>query len=121
MPREKAQLSDLVRDSKLQTTFFETYVQHVFHDSGRSAGERRLRREERWTRLRFLGQGTYGMVYLERCTDNGSDRLRAVKEVKKSVVSGQDLDYNQELEAVMKFSHPNVRAHALLLAKNQES
>ncbi|KAI2618231.1 kinase-like domain-containing protein [Hypoxylon sp. NC1633] len=97
-------LSDIVRDSKLETEIFNTHTQHVLYITGHSARERHVRREERWVRDRFLGQGAYGTVYLERC-DQGN-KLRAVKEIKKCVVAGKRLEYMRELEAVMKFSHP---------------
>lgn len=104
MPR----LSDLVRDSKIETEFLASHVQHVLYETGRSASHRRVRRVERWTKGRLLGQGTFGKVHLHICNDGDKERLRAVKEVKKFVVVGQELDYTRELEAIMKFSHSNV-------------
>ena len=108
MPSKKPLLSDLVRDSKIETEALGSYIRHVFYEAGRSANERRVRREERWVRQRYLGQGTYGTVYLEKSENGGEEKLRAVKEVKKFVVLGQELDYGRELEAIMKFSHPKV-------------
>lgn len=104
------QLPDIVRDSKLETEIFDAYTQHIFYISGSSARERHMRREERWVRDQFLGQGAYGTVYLERCEQkDNSSRLRAVKEIKKFVVAGKELEYTRELEAISKFSHQRVR------------
>ncbi|KAJ6440644.1 C2HC5 finger protein [Purpureocillium lavendulum] len=117
MPYNSLLLSDLVRDSKLETEVLASCFQHVFYDTGKSALERRVRREERWVRKTFIGRGAYGSVYLEECDRGGGDKtLRAVKEIKKSVAPGDDLDYTRELEAVAKFSHQNywhcfVRSH----------
>ncbi|WAO95561.1 Protein kinase domain-containing protein [Fusarium falciforme] len=109
MSSKRPLLSDLVRDSKINTEFLESCIQHVFHEAGRSLKQRLVRREERWVRQRYLGQGAYGTVYLEKREDGGTGELRAVKELKKSVVPGHELDYARELEAIMKFSHPRYR------------
>ncbi|KAJ4199955.1 hypothetical protein NW767_007935 [Fusarium falciforme] len=109
MSSKRLLLSDLVRDSKINTEFLESCIQHVFHEAGRSLKQRLVRREERWVRQRYLGQGAYGTVYLEKREDGGTGELRAVKELKKSVVPGHELDYARELEAIMKFSHPRYR------------
>ncbi|OAQ80658.1 protein kinase [Purpureocillium lilacinum] len=102
--------SDLVRDSKLETEVLASCLQHVFYDTGQSAHERRVRREERWVRKTFIGRGAYGSVYLEECDPGqGDKKLRAVKEIKKSVAPGDDLDYTRELEAV--YWHCFVRSH----------
>ncbi|CAM1507760.1 Fc.00g046080.m01.CDS01 [Cosmosporella sp. VM-42] len=116
MPSKKPLFSDLVRDSKIETESLGSYIRHVFHEAGRSVGERLVRREERWVRQKYLGQGTYGTVYLEKSEDGAGDRLRAVKEVKKFVVLGQELDYARELEAIMKFSHPRYK-HCFVSSK----
>lgn len=101
--------SDIVRDSKLETKIFNSHTQHVFYISGPSARDRRIRKEERWVRDRFLGRGAYGTVYLERCEQgDSSNKLRAVKEIRKFVVEGEELEYTRELEAISKFSHPKV-------------
>lgn len=108
-------LSDLVRDSKLETQLLGSSIQHIFYDTGSSAKQRRVRREERWARQKFVGQGAYGRVYLEQCETGGSSRLRAVKEIKKSVTIGEEIDYMRELEAVAKFSHQKVNAPTMYL------
>lgn len=101
-------LSDLVRDSKIETQVLESGLQHTFYETGRSARERHVPREERWVRQALVGRGAYGTVYLEKCESGDITKLRAVKEIKKWVVPGEELDYMRELEAVAKFSHQNV-------------
>lgn len=114
------QFSDLVKDSKLETEILESYTQHVFYETGRTAHERRVRRSEKWVRQRLLGRGAYGIVHLEKCIteDTKHERLRAVKEIEK-YVHGEELDYTRELEAIAKFSNYNVSMvlHNHLLAK----
>ncbi|KAK7965794.1 kinase-like domain-containing protein [Apiospora aurea] len=101
------QLSDLVKDSRLETQTLQTCTQHVFYETGRTAHERHVRRTEQWVRQRFLGQGAYGIVHLEKSMagDGEKERLRAVKEIKKHIGSGEELDYARELEAIAKFSN----------------
>lgn len=104
MPPTTQSLSDLVRDSEIEATVFQDYTTQVIYRAGRSARQRLVRIEERWVREGSLGHGAYGTVYKERC----GDRVRAIKEIKKSVVAGEKIDYNRELEAIAKFSHPKV-------------
>ncbi|CAH0004472.1 unnamed protein product [Clonostachys byssicola] len=105
MPRNDLhhQLSDLVHDSKIETVVNGTCTEHIYHEPGRSLHERNKRRVERWEREGTLGKGSFGVVYQERC--RGSDKVRAVKEISKSVAAGEQLDYYRELEAIAKFSH----------------
>jgi len=109
-PTPTLALSDLVRHFKIETVVSNDCTQHVLYISGTSAHERRVRREETWVREDILGQGAYGTVHLERC-DQEERKLRAVKVVKKCLISGDELDYGRELEAVTKFSHPKVGAY----------
>ncbi|KAK0654999.1 kinase-like domain-containing protein [Cercophora newfieldiana] len=107
LPRKPTtQPSDLVRDSEIEATVFHDYTTQVIYRVGRSAHQRRVRIEERWVREGCLGRGAYGTVYKERCDTGPHPRVRAVKEIKKSVGGGDDIDHNRELEAIAKFSHP---------------
>jgi calcium/calmodulin-dependent protein kinase I len=104
-------LVDLVRDSKIETRSLDSHVvEHVLYETGRSARRRRVSKTERWIKGRQLGQGTFGTVHLQTCRVGGGNKLRAVKEVKKFVIVGQELDYTRELEAIMKFSNDKVDA-----------
>ena len=102
-------VSDLVRDSKLETTFYEKYTQHVYHVSGAHPRQRKIRKEECWEKCRSLGRGSFGSVQLEKLiTDSSEERHRAVKKIKKSIQPFSAIDYNRELEAIAKFSHEKV-------------
>ncbi|KAK1758922.1 kinase-like domain-containing protein [Echria macrotheca] len=116
MPRRAQPLPDLVRDSEIEATVFENYTIQVIHKVGRSARQRVVRIEERWVRDGCLGAGAYGIVYKERCEGASPSRVRAVKEIKKCAVGGEEIDHTRELEAIAKFSHPRyahcfVRSH----------
>jgi Protein tyrosine and serine/threonine kinase len=103
-------ISDLVRDSKLETTFSDKYTQHVYHVSGATPRQRKVRKEERWQREKHLGTGAFGSVWLEKfITENGEVQHRAVKEIRKGAQKSKAIDYSRELEAIAKFSHPKVR------------
>jgi len=93
--------SDLVKDSKLETTFSHGYTLHVFYVSGET--QRMIRKEEQWKKEEHLGEGGFGTVWKEKLvTDTGEQRYRAVKRIQKRA------DYVRELEAIAKFSHPKV-------------
>lgn len=103
-------ISDLVGDSKLETIFHHEYTKHVYYVSGATTRERKVRREERWQRDRYLGSGAFATVWLEKfVTDTGEVQHRAVKEIKKKAKKTKAIDYGRELEAIAKFSHPKVR------------
>uniref|UniRef100_A0A8H7NBH9 Autophagy-related protein 1 n=1 Tax=Bionectria ochroleuca TaxID=29856 RepID=A0A8H7NBH9_BIOOC len=108
MPRHE-QIPDLVHDSKIETSVTGNRIEHVFYEPGRTPQERQRRRVECWDRDVILGKGAYGIVYKERrCSQAGTlETLRAVKQISKSVVGGEPLDYIRELEAIIKFSHRN--------------
>ena len=100
-------ISDLVVDSKLETHFHQNGTIHTYLDVTR--GRQRVSRQEHWRWKRDLGQGGYGRVWLETCTE-GKTRgsSRAVKMVRKQLGSSCAIDYNRELEAIAKFSHHKV-------------
>ena len=103
MPR----IPDLVRDSELETQFHLEHTVHVYSET--DLHRRRIRREEHWKFERHLGQGSYGNVWLERCTAGQRDvTLRAVKMIRKQQHTSKTTNYNRELEAIAKFSHSKV-------------
>jgi hypothetical protein len=60
-----------------------------------------------WKRDRKLGQGGFGAVYCEKCTEGRDQgKLRAVKIIQKQHAG--KLDYSKELEAIARFSQPKV-------------
>lgn len=70
----------------------EVYASHTIH---------RADRTERWTRVKKVGRGGFGRVYLER---DMVGRFRAVKELSKEFNEAQRQDYLRELFAMAYFS-----------------
>jgi hypothetical protein len=101
-------IPDIVQDSKLETQFHSDpeHVQHIHYVSGSTPRQRKVRKEERWRRERWLGRGGYGTVESQLCIQGDSKgKLRAVKKMQKLASS----DYYRELEAIALFSHNKVR------------
>jgi hypothetical protein len=98
--------SDLVRDSRLETTFPDqnTTVHTFLGPDG--VGRRRIRQEEYWKKGELLGRGGFGAVWREQCVA-GKEKgaMRAVKVIRKQ---SHSVDLNRELEAIAKFSHIRV-------------
>lgn len=102
-------LTDLARDSKLETRFHGKYTRHRFQESDIEQGARTIIREEYWKRDKFTGSGAYGRVWYERCVKGEKNHnVRAVKEILKPQLPGKADDYTRELEAIAKFSHERV-------------
>jgi hypothetical protein len=108
-------VSDLVRDSKLETKFRGEYTEHVYNVSGATPRQRRVEKVERWERVKRLGSGAFGTVWLQKLvTENSEEKYRAVKKIRKDVQGHTPVDYGRELEVIAKFSHQKVRARFLL-------
>lgn len=61
--------------------------------------------EDSWRRMRELGQGTFGKVYMERCIKGEREQqVHAVKRIRKT----EDYDWTWELRAVALFSAERV-------------
>lgn len=114
---ETVRVSDLIRDSKLETHFLPGETVHTFQESDSISGRRLVTRSEHWRRQRRIGGGGFGSVWLETRTKGGSPRLaqdvgtvRAVKQIDMDTRLGS-IDYklyDRELEAIAKFSHSRV-------------
>lgn len=106
-----ARLPDLVRDSKLETEILDNYVVHTYYESDPISRRRVVPRVEQWRRRRLIGEGSYGSVWMEECIKGQRDiQVRAVKKIAAPTRQhSKPIDYNRELEAIAKFSHPNVR------------
>ncbi|KAL3451211.1 kinase-like domain-containing protein [Aspergillus insuetus] len=90
-------LPDLVIDTKLQVEIHEGYTHYLTIESG----SRRQWRKETWRRIKCLGEGATGQVWLEECSeDEKQGQLQAVKIMPKRGWT----DYYRELEAIAKFS-----------------
>lgn len=102
-------VSDLVRDSKLETYITGDITRHVIESSGRHPRQRRVRKEQAWRRAGRLGEGAFGTVWKEVLEAGESDiKARAVKVVRKRENRSKTVNYSKELEAIAKFSHPRV-------------
>ncbi|ERF69764.1 hypothetical protein EPUS_07590 [Endocarpon pusillum Z07020] len=99
-------IPDLVRDSQLDTRFHPKYTTHVYYESGPTPRKRVLVREEYWKREKYIGGGSFGSVWLEKCVKGQREvEVRAVKEIPKPQQPSRPVNYNRELEAMAKFSH----------------
>lgn len=98
---------DLVRDLELETQFLpdcNTETVHSYHERQPYSRDQ-VSQSEHWRRLRKIGGGGFGTLWLERCTKGGHHgiELRAVKQLEMTPHSKR-LDYSRELEAIAKFS-----------------
>jgi hypothetical protein len=103
-------ISDLVLDSKLDTSFHPNVneIRHVRASIGTSTRHRRVQTEEVWQRRKRIGSGAYGAVWLEQCVAGPrKDALRALKEIRKDD-RPKVADYNRELHTIAKFSRSEV-------------
>ncbi|KAL3483680.1 kinase-like domain-containing protein [Aspergillus germanicus] len=79
---------------------------------GVDSGSRRQWRKETWRRIKCLGEGATGQVWLEECSeDEKHGQLQAVKTMPKR---GRT-DYYQELEAIAKFSQSTSKYEGLFV------
>ncbi|KAH7152607.1 kinase-like domain-containing protein [Dactylonectria macrodidyma] len=100
-------LPDLVQHWRLETAFCDGLTLHTKHVSNAATGLWRTPVEERWQRKKKLGQGGFGVVWLEQCTDGiSTGQVRAVKQIQTSfgnqTVTPKML--SSELSAIIKFS-----------------
>jgi hypothetical protein len=93
-------LSDLINHYKLVARIHHEYTEQVIHKSDPINGRRKVTIEKRWHKVKRLGKGQYGVVYLEREETNGVESQRAVKQVPKLLESGARVDYSRELSAM---------------------
>ncbi|MCJ1404811.1 hypothetical protein MMC11_008037 [Xylographa trunciseda] len=92
---------DLIDVCRLETEFNVHYTEHRRSISDRVRRLRRVTEIKRWSRIKELGHGGFGTVWLER-EQNGE--LRAVKEVRKQIHGTKAADYLRELLAMAYFS-----------------
>ncbi len=100
-------ISDLIVDSELEVECFKDYSIQITFVSNPATGQRRIRERERWQRSKERGSGSFGVVWLEKCTEGPSTGdIRAVKEIRKGTATVSN--YSRELEAIAKFSQKRV-------------
>ncbi|VUC27341.1 unnamed protein product [Clonostachys rosea] len=102
---EPPRLSRQVSDLRLETEFLQSSTEHLIQGAGRNSVRQRWRSHDHKP---ILGQGSYGVVRLER-SENDPVALRAVKQIKKSDPNGNTIDYARELEAIVRFSYSELR------------
>ncbi|KAF7626482.1 hypothetical protein AFLA_013873 [Aspergillus flavus NRRL3357] len=98
---------ELVNDMKLNAEIHPDGTTHYTFepDYSQDKADRWLPKKEIWKKEKLLGEGTYGKVWLERCSSReGPARLRAVKMIIKPTNSAHRAYCDQELEAIAKFS-----------------
>ena len=108
---DENQLSDLVRDARLATTVRAGETVHTIYSSTPEQPQPVLV-EQSWKRVERLGLGSFGVVWLERCTNIPLGKIkgqRAVKVVTKDKGIFPVLRrYTDELKTIFKFSHKRV-------------
>lgn len=94
-------LTTLLQDFKLDTHFINDRIAHLYNECDKSSGRRVIERCEQWKRMRLIGEGSFGEVWLEECVEGGHiGSLRATKDI----WSRGQIDYARELEALSVFS-----------------
>ncbi|CAH0036428.1 unnamed protein product [Clonostachys rhizophaga] len=102
---EPLRLSRQVSDLRLETEFLQSSTEHLIQGAGRGSVRQRWRSHDQKP---ILGQGSYGVVRLER-SESDPVALRAVKQIKKSDPNGNIIEYARELEAIVRFSHSELK------------
>ncbi|KAI3327668.1 kinase-like domain-containing protein [Xylariaceae sp. AK1471] len=101
-------LPELVRDSRLEATFHgPDQTIHTILSSRRTKSPHQV-----WNRVKILGSGGYGIIWLEHGQDQGNVKapsVRAVKELRTHRKLDNGADYVRELEALAKFSQRKFR------------
>ena len=109
-----AKISDLVEYFKLEAEFDakNNCTIQTSEVSVKSPGRRKIRLKKRWNRVRQVGHGGSGAVWLEALEDDPGEE-RAVKEIlkdKDNTLLSSGLDYYRELLALGNLS--KVRCHS---------
>jgi hypothetical protein len=97
--------SDLIDHFKLDVEFCKGYVSHTSYTSDHAKGLRKKKVEKKWCRVRNIGEGACGTVWLE--VDQEEEDVatkRAVKEIRKSRMRMFQIDIKRELLAMTKLS-----------------
>ncbi|OAP57702.1 hypothetical protein AYL99_08440 [Fonsecaea erecta] len=98
---------DLVDHFKLDAQIHADHTVHVERVSDPARGVRTVEVQKRWDRLRHIGHGAFGEVWLETCTEHdqhNQQQVRAVKRIQKRRMESVNIDYRRELLALAKVS-----------------
>jgi hypothetical protein len=92
---------DFIDSYQLRTLFTGPFVEHHRRFSDISRGIRNQIEVKQWQRVRELGRGGFGTVYLE--AERGG-AVRAVKEIPKHTNRTRTMDHLREILAMAHFS-----------------
>ncbi|KAI9372471.1 hypothetical protein BJX61DRAFT_542702 [Aspergillus egyptiacus] len=107
-------LPDLVTDTRLRAELGESYTHYYTIQIDATSGKRPRRqwRKETWRRIRCVGEGASGAVWLEECeTAEKRGQMQVVKVMRKS----PHFDHYRELEAMAKFSQSTSKYEGLFV------
>ncbi|KAF1850393.1 WD40 repeat-like protein [Cucurbitaria berberidis CBS 394.84] len=91
-------------DLKIDVQFFPHHTQHRPLRNNGTPYKYYTTAVQQWRRVKVLGKGGFGMVWLEKNTAGGLGEERAVKEVSKFATGRIATDYNKELVALARLS-----------------
>lgn len=104
-----SRLPDLVRDTRLNTSFKDNITIHHYDESDDENDVRSTWLSECWQQMSHLGHGGYGDVWLQQCVSGkrGYER-RAVKIIPRLRLKDKKDSYMAEPETIAKFSQRRV-------------
>ena len=109
------QLPESVVSTRLETEFEGVHTIHTYRNPIASTFQGELPERECWVNRGYLGQGTYGSVWLEECVKGQRmTKLRAVKKIPIGIKALENRAAIRELETIVKFSAQEVSVGLLL-------
>lgn len=102
---------DFIDSFQLPVRFTDSYVEHTRRITDIRRGIRNALQVEQWSRIKEIGRGGFGTVFLETDT---CGFVRAVKEVPKYTGRARTMDYLREILAMAYFKKvccPPCRLH----------
>lgn len=100
------EISDIVRDYKLETELLKRYTVHKFNDP--DAPPSSAQRSEYWEYSQSLGYGGQGKVILQKCVKGIRHHTERAVKIIPLRDGNHGHRYVQELETIIKFSHDRV-------------
>ena len=100
---------DLIEHFKLDAQVKAEYTLHTEYVSDHQRGIRKVIVEKRWFKMKHIGQGAFGEVWLEvRREGEKVTEERATKIIQKRPMAKVEIDYRRELLALAKLSKDEV-------------